>query len=72
MVTLTCDWCLIRLRVPDGTTHTPDNIICCSDRCGEEEYRFRMIMSDANITNYNSDGNWLKEMVGWTKPANGD
>ena len=59
--------------MPDDTVETDMNIIYCKDNesCGHNEMVFRQIFSDQNITLNNPTGQWLKERIGWTKPASG-
>lgn len=49
------------------------NIIYCggNDSCGVNETRFRELFSDNSINSHGNTGQWLKERIGWTKPASG-
>ena len=62
----TCDWCLQPIRVRDGTVHTTDNVIICTDECAEAEIDFRHTFTDERIAEHCPTGRWIKERIKWT------
>lgn len=66
----TCDHCLSVINIPDESVITPSVIVSCNNAtCSDLERKFRNIFSDQNINASNNKGQWLKERIGWTKPA---
>ena len=70
MTKCTCDNCCAVINIPDGSIVGPNTIVSCNnDTCAEMEARFRRVFSDQNINASGNKGQWLKERIGWTKPA---
>lgn len=72
MTKSTCDHCNRIVEIPDGSVITTNTIVTCNQgACEELEIRFRTVFCDQNINAGGNKGQWLKERIQWTKPANG-
>ena len=65
-----CDWCGCAITVP-ANHGKPNHIAVCSQLCGQIESWFVTTYTDHEFHTHDPHGNWIKEAIKWTKPANG-